>query len=190
MSLMSNLVNEILKFTHQTKENIMKRLILFLILATTTLWAQPRRMERHERRQGPMMDRKELIEKLDLTADQKKQFGNLQSELQKNQIMSHSKVQLARIDLRQLFHDDRPDRALIEAKLAEIGKLQTDMKLAHVGFWFDVNKMLTADQQKKWKEAPMMMHGREGGPVIKKMIRKRMMGMNKDDDDEDESEDD
>jgi len=164
----------------------MKQLLILLIFVTSSIIAQPRMMGRHGG-DGSMMKREMrhdgMMKKLDLTSDQQKQFDKLRADMQKMRIDTHAKIQSARIDLRELFRDDKPDQGKIESKLNEIGKLQTNLKLAHTGFWFDVNKMLKPEQQKIWKDRPMMMHGMRGQEG-KKIIKKRMMKMNDDDDDE------
>ena len=144
----------------------MKKVILFTLLAATVAIAQPRRMAHPGARQG--MER--IIEHLDLKEDQQKQFHKLHSLLQKNQIATHAKIQALRIDLRELFNIDGPDKSAIESKLTEISKMQNEMKLNHTAFWFDVNKMLTADQQKIWRHVPML---DDHGPRNFKMPRMR-----------------
>src|SRR5262249_52894740 len=119
----------------------MKRIVVLLLLATSLMYGQERRMERGRHPEG-MMDHQALVEKLDLTTEQRGKIERLRADMQKNAIMTRSKVQMARVDLRELYREENPDRLQIESKITEIGKLQTDMKLAHAGFWFDVNKVL------------------------------------------------
>lgn len=97
-----------------------------------------------------------MVEKLKLTDDQKKQFDKLTSDLEKIQISVRSKIQTANVELRELVKEDSPDRARIEAKQAEINKLEGELKQNRTGFWFDVNKILTPEQQKDWKRALKM----------------------------------
>jgi Spy/CpxP family protein refolding chaperone len=127
-----------------------------------------------------------VMEELNLTDDQQKQFGKLHDEMEKKQIDLRSKVQSLRVDLKGLFRDEKPDQGKIESKINEISKLQNEMKHAHVGFWFSVNKILNADQQKAWKQHAMMMgkgHGK--GMMHRPMMKKkfRMMKERMDDDD-------
>lgn len=135
----------------------MMKVVLFVLLATTVAFAQPRRMM-HDRPMGQRMMHEAVVEKLKLTDDQEKQFGKLHAELEKKQIALRSKVQTLRVELRELFNEDKPDRGKIESKIGEISKLQNEMKLNHVGLWFDVSKILTPEQQEIWKERPL------GGP--------------------------
>lgn len=148
----------------------MKNLII-LLLATTVAWAQPRWMD-DDNDSSPRFGRMMLADKLNLTDEQQKQFDKLQSDLQKKQIGLRSKIQSMRIDVRDEFRGDKLDKGKIESKLGEISKLQNEMKMNHVAFWFDVNKILTPDQQKVWKEHHVMLgrgmdrhHGRKRGGI-------------------------
>ena len=136
----------------------MKRIILFFMLATTMITAQPRRTDDDNASPGGF-GRKFMIEKLELNADQQKQFDKFQSDVQKNQIGLHAKVQALRIDIRDLMREENPNQPKIGSMLTEISKLQNEMKLNHLGFWFNVNKILTPDQQKVWKDHPMKFDG-------------------------------
>jgi Spy/CpxP family protein refolding chaperone len=138
----------------------MKTLALSLILATSVAFAQPRWMQGDP--PGPPIAQEKLMEKLDLTADQQKQVDKLHSELQKKQIALSSKIASLRLDVRDLFREDKPDRSKIELKLSEISKAQSETKLDHLGFWFDVNKTLTPEQQKIWKECGTQRAGEFG----------------------------
>jgi Spy/CpxP family protein refolding chaperone len=91
--------------------------------------------------------------KLELNADQQKKVETFRSDMQKKQIDLMAKVKTMRVELRDLYNNENPDQKAIESKITEIGKLQNDMKLNHTNFWFAVNKILTADQQKIWKES-------------------------------------
>ena len=120
--------------------------------------------------------RERIAERLDLSADQQKQFDKLRSDLEKQQITLRSKIRIAHVELADLFRDEAPDRAKIEAKQNEIIKLQGESRLSRTGFWFDVNKILKPEQQKNWKQHLNMMtvkkiHKKER--VRRKMFRFR-----------------
>jgi len=164
----------------------MKKILLFLLFSATVAWTQPRGegpAMLPPPDDGPMIDNmimppiedelllpgdemtrtgfagRRIVEKLNLTSEQEKQFGKLQSDMQKEQIDLHSKMQSLRIDLRDLFREDNPDQGKIESKLEEVNTLQGKIRKDHVDFWFNVNKILTADQQKIWKEHRTMLGG-------------------------------
>lgn len=137
----------------------MKRLIFLILFATSMIMSQPRWDDdngRHFRGKGA------ICEKLDLSADQQKQFDKLQSDMQKKRIDTRSKIQSLRIDIKDLFNEDNPDKGKIESKMNEVTKLQSEMKKNHLDFWFGVNKILKPEQQKIWKEHRMMMGDRMG----------------------------
>ena len=154
----------------------MKHLILFFLLFSTVAWAQPRRMG-----DGPRMRGMGMMQDLKLADDQRQQVDKFHSDLQKKQIALHAKIQALQVDLRDGFRDDKPDRAKIESKINDITKLQGEMKTNHLAFWFDVNKILTPEQQKVWKEKPMMMMNREGGCGMRGPMHRMGMGMMGDD---------
>ena len=136
----------------------------------------------------PMMDHEMMMKHLKLTDDQKKQIGKLHDDMEKKQIELRSKIQSLRVDLRGLFRDDKPEQGKIESKVSEIGKLQTEMKLTHLGCWFSVGKLLTDDQKKMWKKHGMMMgmermRGRAPMPMMKHKMRIMKGHEEKEDDD-------
>lgn len=129
----------------------MKTIIIAVIVFVASIaTAQPRWMDRDDEPDRPRMKRG--LAELNLTAEQQKQFDKLHSDHQKKQIELRSKVQTLRIELRDLMREDSPDKKKVDGKIAEVGKIRTDMKLNHSAFWFDVNKILTPEQQKMWKE--------------------------------------
>lgn len=123
----------------------MKTLLLVFLLATPVAWGQPR--VDHD---GPRAD--EMGKRLTLTDPQQKQFDKLQSDLQRSRIAVRSRIQTMRLDIRDAFREEKPDRGKIESRIAEIGKLQNEMRLNRLGFWFDVNKILAPEQQAIWKK--------------------------------------
>lgn len=151
----------------------MKKLMLLFILFTTAALAQPRKMSLE-----PPMRGMRIIEQLDLNEDQRKQVDKLHSDLEKKQIALRAKIQSARVDVRDAFREDKPDRGKIESKLNEITKAQGEMRTNHVAFWFDVYKILSPEQQKIWKQVPMMMkQGRGEGIWGKPRPQHRMKMM-------------
>ena len=145
----------------------MKKIVLLTLVAATCALSQGN-MRGAGQHEWKMSGRGRIGEELKLTDDQKKEFAKLRTGLEKNSITTRSKIQLARVDLRQMYAEEKPDRSKIEDKAREIGKLETDLKLARTGFWFDVNNILTAEQKTTWKKLPGMIGG-EGRPLMRKM---------------------
>jgi Spy/CpxP family protein refolding chaperone len=122
--------------------------ITILAAGLTVSVAQPLRQgERERHRQGP-----KIVEELKLTEEQEAQWKELQFALQKQQTTARAKVDVARIELRELMSADKLDRAAIEKKTKEISDLQYQLKLAHIDHMFAVLKILTPEQQAEFKE--------------------------------------
>ncbi len=140
----------------------MKSTIFLMVLATSVAFAQPHMMGKH--RITTQVDRPEgVVKRLDLKDDQLAKFKKYRSQLRRDQIELRAKIQTLRVELRDLFDADKPDKITIESKISEITKLQGEEKLKMVTFWFDVNAMLTPEQQKVWKKVPrMVLHERRG----------------------------
>jgi Spy/CpxP family protein refolding chaperone len=145
-----------------------------LLLATTTLaFGQPPGGPRPGER---MRDRQaHLREALKLTDKQEADIKKLHLELQRKQIQLRSKIQLARIDLREYYSADKPDRSGIEKTIKQVSDLQQQMKLNFVDFWFAVNDKLTPEQQKTWKQEVGRMVGQAGERTRQGMRRPGMM---------------
>lgn len=163
--------------------------IMALLIATSTLtFAQPsgapRLGDRMKARQSHLRDALKLTDKQQ--ADMKK----LRLSLERKEVELRSKIQLARIDMKELYSADKPDRAGIEKAIKQVSDLQQQMKLNFVDFWFSVNAMLTPDQQKTWKEEVGRMVGQFGERSRERMhhpgmMDRRGMMMNQPDDDSD-----
>jgi len=97
-----------------------------------------------------------MEQKLDLSADQQKQFETFRSDMQKKQIDLSAKIKTLRVEIRDLYGNENPDQKAIESKMSEISRLQNEMKLNHTDFWFSVNKILTPEQKKIWMERGQM----------------------------------
>ncbi|TAK54908.1 MAG: periplasmic heavy metal sensor [Bacteroidetes bacterium] len=130
----------------------MKQLVALLMLTTTIVLSQPRWMDDDDNTGMMPPDRREFMEKLDLTDKQQDQVKEYRSGFQKKNIELRAKVQTMRITLRELFDADEPNQSSIESQLTEISKIQNEMKLNATSFWFNVNKILTPEQRELWKE--------------------------------------
>jgi Spy/CpxP family protein refolding chaperone len=133
----------------------MKSLLLcaMIVLSAAATMAQPHPKPGHDDAApggGPGI---RVLRQLDLTADQKSEFSRLRSELRRQEIGLRASMAMGRVDMEELFRAEKPDKEKIDAALTAAGKLQTEAREARVAFWFDVNKILTADQQKVWKRA-------------------------------------
>ena len=110
----------------------------------------------------PISDKREaMMDKLQLTDEQQIKIEKLRIGFQKKEAELQSKARIARLDLKEIFIAETPDRAAIEKGLKTISDLQYQRKLAHVDHLFAVREMLAPDQRKVWKKQ-MMELGRMG----------------------------
>lgn len=123
-----------------------------LLLAATMAVAQPADRERGPRPERMRAQRAALIEDLQLTDAQQAQFKKLQIEQERKQTQIQSKIKLARLDIRELFQAEKPDKGAIEKGMRAVSDLQLQAKTNHLDHWFAVYNILTPEQQVKWKE--------------------------------------
>lgn len=122
-----------------------------LLLAWTSLGlAQPGPAERARHHQ--MEQRHDLIEQLGLSEDQEAQMKQLHLDLQKKQTQLQSKVQLARIAMKEAMLASQPEKSAFEKQIKAINDLQLEMKMNRLDHWFKVYTLMKPDQQETWKE--------------------------------------
>ncbi|HXG00026.1 MAG TPA: Spy/CpxP family protein refolding chaperone [Bacteroidota bacterium] len=132
--------------------------VLSALVLTTTAISQPGRGPMH--RPGGPPPREAIIERLNLTDAQQSQMRKLHLDLMKKQTPLRSKIQTLRLEIQEQFLADKVDRAAIEKNLKAISDTQHQMKLNWLDHWYQVNAILTPEQQKIWKEAPGMFGAR------------------------------
>ena len=94
-----------------------------------------------------------IIGKLNLTEGQKKDVEKIGVDMAKQLVDQRANLATARIDLRQLFKADNPDKSAIEKKINEMADIGVQLHMIKINSWFAINKLLTTDQQKIWKKA-------------------------------------
>ncbi len=128
-------------------------IITVAVVALTTTFAQPAGAPQRPKDRPRMEER--LIKKLNLTDAQELQMKKLRIEMMKKQTQIHPRIQSYRLDTKELFLSDKPDRNAIEKNIKGISDAQEQIKLNLLDHWFAVNAILTPEQQKIWKKAPM-----------------------------------
>jgi Spy/CpxP family protein refolding chaperone len=98
-----------------------------------------------------------MMEALNLTEPQKVQMEKLRTELEKKQVTVHGKIAVLRVELKELFQAENPDRSAIEKKMKEVSDLQHQIKINGLDHLFAVKAILTPEQQKMWKKHMLMM---------------------------------
>jgi Spy/CpxP family protein refolding chaperone len=117
------------------------------MLCSTQLYSQPDDSRQIHKFMG----------KLNLTDEQKKDVEKIHVDGEKQRITQNAKVEMARVELRQLFKADAPDKSAIEKKMNDIADLEVQMHMIKINSWFAVNKLLNPEQQKTWKK--VLEHG-------------------------------
>jgi Spy/CpxP family protein refolding chaperone len=99
---------------------------------------------------GPI---EQIIKQLKPTPEQLTQMEKMKSDLEKQQVQTRAKMQTAGIELRDLLSAAEPNKEAVMKKLDEVAKYRVEMVKNRIEQWFAVNKILTPEQQKVWKEA-------------------------------------
>ncbi|MBN1397378.1 MAG: periplasmic heavy metal sensor [Bacteroidetes bacterium] len=123
----------------------MKKLIVMIIVAIFIIGFQV---------YGQQNDYKEyagIIKQMKLTGDQEKEAQKIRIEMQKQMIDQNAKIQKARLDLEEALKAEIPDKSVIEDRIKEISELEAQMHIIRVESWFNINSILTLEQQKIWK---------------------------------------
>lgn len=145
-------------------------LAVLTLAACTLAFAQQgagQRVVVEKRVRGP----EKMDQLLNLTDEQEAKVEKLRGEMQRAMVQNRSRIQIARIDLRELMDADTPDRGAIEKKLKEISDLQVKQRMAMFDHHAEVEKLLTPDQKKIWKE-----HRGEGRMEGRQRVMRRMGG--------------
>jgi Spy/CpxP family protein refolding chaperone len=118
---------------------------------------RPGKMQCCEDEQMPRHAGREMMEALKLTDPQKEQMAKLRTELEKKQVAIQGKIAVIRVDLKELFQAENPDRGAIEKKMKEVSDLQHQLKVNGLDHLFSVKGILTPEQQKIWKKHMLTM---------------------------------
>lgn len=93
-----------------------------------------------------------LLERLDLSDAQREKMRAIHERTQRSQIQARADLQIATLDLRQLMHADRPDRAAIDRQIDKVAQMRAAQHKAHAGALLEARALLTPEQQKKLHE--------------------------------------
>ena len=91
-------------------------------------------------------------EKLGLSAAQVKSLEQLRNDFQKESIRKDADLRVAEMDLNGLLGAEKIDMPKVEAKVREIERLRTDLRLARIRTIQKGKEVLSADQRKKLHE--------------------------------------
>jgi len=99
--------------------------------------------------QDPFAPVERFAEELQLTDTQKAQLREAKLQFEKQRIETRAKIEIAKLELRDLMEQPKPEEAKVKAKAQELGNLRTQMDLAHLTTLLHVKSILSAEQQEK-----------------------------------------
>jgi hypothetical protein len=91
-------------------------------------------------------------EKLDLSAAQVKSLEQLRNDFQKESIRKDADLRVAEMDLNALLIVEKVDMGKVEAKVREIERMRTDLRIARIRTIQKGKEVLNVDQRKKLQE--------------------------------------
>jgi len=114
-----------------------------------------------------------MLKDLNLTDQQQAQMEKMRIEMKKQQVTLQGKIRLLRVEMQELLLAENPDKNAIHKKMKEVSDLQLQEKEAFVDHLFAVRGILTADQQKVWKQHMR----RAGNGLLEGRMMQRRGGM-------------
>ena len=117
------------------------------------------------RRPAQLADGK--LSDLNLSGEQWDAIRPLRFDLERKLISLDEQIALARLELQQLLYAKSLEQSSIAQKMGKISQLCVQKKALRLGNWFEIQKLLTAGQQVKWRHAlqkrMVRRAGRRGG---------------------------
>lgn len=105
-----------------------------------------------ERAMGPWWNDPQLVEKLGVTADQKKKMEDIFQQHRLKLIDLHASLQKAETILEPLMSADQPDEAKIVAQIDRVAQARAELEKANARMLLGIRQVLTPDQWKKLQE--------------------------------------
>jgi len=102
-----------------------------------------------------------LAQQLDLTDEQKAQVRSLLLAHMKDAIRARADINVKKLDLRELLEAETVDLGKVKALLQAIATQKVDLHLARITLGQEISKLLTPEQQKKFRS--MRRHMMRGG---------------------------
>ncbi|HAX61572.1 MAG TPA: hypothetical protein DCX95_03295 [Elusimicrobia bacterium] len=90
-----------------------------------------------------------IREELNLTDEQVKALEKIRTDYRRDAIQRQADVKLARMDLREILRQDKPDYAAAKSKTKQVSELQLASKLAMIDAMEKGYNVLTKAQQEK-----------------------------------------
>ena len=99
-----------------------------------------------------------MLEKLDLTDDQRVQIRQVRMATEKAMVRLKADAKIARMELEEIMGEAKPNREDVKATLAVINAARSKMLEKKVNLRLEMKQILTPEQQGKMRH--MMMWGR------------------------------
>ena len=96
---------------------------------------------------GGMMLSPAMMDKLELTKEQKDNIESILTSLKKDMIRKNADLALANIELQELIQKDKPDMNLIKDQLQKIANINVDVQYTQIKTQMDVKNILTDEQK-------------------------------------------
>ncbi len=146
--------------------------VLFLSGISTDGWA----------RMGPEFPEfyVRFSEKLDLSDDQLKKIKSIGAAARKEAIKKEAALEIARVELDELLHQDDVDLTRVKAKLSEIASLRAEIEFNSIKAPKEIEKVLTDEQRNRaraiWRELEHRERGMgdQSRDIMEKIERRKM----------------
>jgi Spy/CpxP family protein refolding chaperone len=96
---------------------------------------------------GGMMLSPAMMDRLELTKEQKDNIESILTSLKKDMIRKNADLALANIELQELIRKDKPDMNLIKDQLQKIANINVDVQYTQIKTQMDVKNILTDEQK-------------------------------------------
>ncbi len=99
-----------------------------------------------------MLENPMLRQQLGVSADQAAKIRQQETDFEKTEIRNRADLQVKRLELNQLMTVDKPDRAAVDAKVAELGTAQAAMEKATIDNRLNMRDALTPVQRQRLEQ--------------------------------------
>jgi len=99
-----------------------------------------------------LLDDPMIRQQLGVTADQAAKIRQQETDFEKAEIRNRADLQVRRLELNQLLSADKPDRAAVDSKIAEVSAAQAAMEKAAIDNRLNMRDALTPAQRQKLEQ--------------------------------------
>ena len=99
-----------------------------------------------------MLENPMLRQQIGVSAEQAAKIRQQETDFEKTEIRNRADLQVKRLELNQLMSVDKPDRAAIDSKVAEVGAAQVAMEKAAIDNRLTMRDALTPAQRQRLEQ--------------------------------------